>query len=57
MYCTIRIVSCEKSAVSLIRIVGAYESDDIVVYIVRIVPIVCIGCIGKYINNWLNRIF
>ena len=54
MYRTIRIVSCEKSAVSLIRIVGAYESDDIVVYIVRIVRIVCIG---KYINNWLNRLF
>ena len=47
----IRIISFEKSAVSLIRIVGAYESDDTVVCIVRIVRIVRIGCIGRYINN------
>ena len=47
----IRIVSFEKSVVSLIRIVGAYESDDTVVCIVRIVRIVRIGCIGRYINN------
>ena len=50
-YRTIRIVSFEKSVVSLIRIVGAYESDDTVICIVRIVRIVCIGCIGRYINN------
>ena len=53
-YCTICIVSFEKSAISLIRIVGAYESDDTVVCIVRIVRI---GCIGQYINNWLKQVF
>ena len=36
----IHIVSFEKSVVSLIRIVGAYELDDIVVCIIRIVHIV-----------------
>ena len=53
-YRTIRIVLFEKSVVSLIRIVDAYELDDIVVCIVCIMCIVCIGCIRQYINNWLK---